>query len=66
MCALMRAIGTGGTELWVSVVELAVGAGCFLAAVGAFRRGLRLIALVLLAAGIAAAAHAVVAIVTAR
>ncbi|MDP9241822.1 MAG: hypothetical protein M3O84_01440 [Actinomycetota bacterium] len=66
MGALMRAIGAGGTQIWVSVVEFAVGTGCFLAAAGAFRRGFRLIALVLLAAGIAAAVHAVVAIVTAR
>ena len=62
MLALTRAIGADGTQTWVSVVELAVGAGCFLAAAGAIRRGFRLVALVLLAAGIAAGVHAVAAI----
>jgi hypothetical protein len=44
---------------WVDVVELAIGAGCLLAAVGAFRQGLRLVAVVLVVASAAAIVHAV-------
>ena len=47
---------------WVYLVELAVGAGCLVAAVGAFRGGLKLIALALLTAAITAVIHAVFAL----
>jgi hypothetical protein len=47
---------------WVYLVELAVGAGCLVAAVGALRGGLRLIALALVIAAFAAAIHAAVAL----
>jgi hypothetical protein len=47
---------------WVYLVELAVGAGCLIAAVGAFRGGLKPIALALLVAALAAVIHAVAAL----
>jgi hypothetical protein len=47
---------------WLYLVELAVGAGCLIAAVGAFRGGLKLIALALLVAALAAVIHAVAAL----
>jgi hypothetical protein len=47
------------TATWVYLVELAVGAGCLVAAVGAFRGGLKLIAVALLVAAAAAIVHAV-------
>ena len=47
---------------WVYLVELAVGAGCLVAAVGAFRGGLKLIGLALVIAAIAAVIHAVAAL----
>ncbi|MFL5737125.1 MAG: hypothetical protein ACJ76P_07285 [Actinomycetota bacterium] len=50
------------TPAWVYVVELAVGGGCLVAAIGAFRGGLRLIAVVLLIAALAAVVHAVAAL----
>jgi hypothetical protein len=50
------------TPTWVYLVELAVGAGCVVAAVGAFRGGLRLVAAVLLIAALAAVVHAAVAL----
>ena len=49
---------------WVDVVELAVGGGCLIAAVGAFRQGLRLVAVLLLVAALAAVIHAVEALAT--
>jgi hypothetical protein len=47
---------------WVYLVELAVGAGCLVAAVGAFRGGLKLIAVALVIAALAALVHAVAAL----
>jgi hypothetical protein len=51
------------TPLWVSAVELIVGLGCLAAAAGAMGRRMRIVALLLLVAGLAAALHAVAAIV---
>ncbi|MFL5767900.1 MAG: hypothetical protein ACJ758_08675 [Actinomycetota bacterium] len=45
------------SEAWVYLVELVVAAGCLVAAVGAFRAGLKLIALALLIAALAAIVH---------
>jgi hypothetical protein len=50
------------TDWGISVIELAVGAGCLVVAVGLLRRAMRLIALVLIVAGLAAVIHAVVAL----
>jgi hypothetical protein len=50
------------TQTWVYVVELVIGAGCFAAGVGAFHRGLRVVAGALLVAGVAAGVHAVAAL----
>jgi len=50
------------TATWVYLVELAVGAGCVVAAVGAFRGGFRLIALALLIAALASVVHAAAAL----
>ena len=47
---------------WVYLVELAVGGGCLVAAVGAFRDGLKLVGALLLLASIAAVVHAVAAL----
>jgi hypothetical protein len=57
-CSTMQAV----TPTWVYLVELAVGAGCLVAAVGAFRGGLKLVAVVLVIAAIAAVVHAVAAL----
>lgn len=50
------------TATWVYLVELAVGAGCVVAAFGAFRASLTLIAVVLFVAAAAAIVHAIVAL----
>ena len=51
-----------GAVAWVYLVELAVGAGCLVAAIGAFRGGLKLIGVTLVIAALAAVIHAVVAL----
>jgi hypothetical protein len=43
-------------------IEIAVGAGCLAAAPGAWRRGIRWVAVLLVIAGSAAVAHAIVAL----
>jgi hypothetical protein len=62
----IRALGSAAmlaaTDWGISVIELAVGAGCLVVAVGLLRRAMRLIALVLIVAGLAAVIHAHVAL----
>ena len=45
-------------QLVIDIIELAVGAACLAAAVGTWRRGVRVAAVVLAVAGAAAVAHA--------
>jgi hypothetical protein len=54
------------TAIWVSAIELTVGLGCLMAAAGALRNRMRLVALVLLLAGLAAVVHAVAAVALGR
>jgi hypothetical protein len=47
------------TPAWVYAVEIAVGTGCLVAAIGAFRRRLHLVGVVLVIAALAAIVHGV-------